>query len=180
MREVVMELRWRWSAECALALMVRLSACAAAYAWTSDRSLRAFIGSGRRVHLVLAGGREIVPAADAEQVDVESLLVSQDGTAAGWLAVYPNPGTSYPIPLKLMVWSHRRLRAYTGRDLPVWRWRFVGQGRQVAFYQETVHGGMGTRYELRDVASGRLRGEWEPGRGAPPTWVDGLRPLDEP
>ena len=158
--------------EWGLPLVVGLfSLLAPAPASTGTRALRAFIGPERRVHLITPAKREIVPAADSDQVEVESLLVSRDGTAAGWLALYPNEATSYPIPLKLLVWSHGRLHSFTGIGLPVWTWCFVGEGSLVAFEQETVHGGMGVHYELRDVVNDRKRGDWEPGRGHPPAWA---------
>ena len=54
------------------------------------------------------------------------------------------------------------MRTFTGNKLPVWQWRFEAGGRQVAFRQETVHGGLGVHYELRDVATGRLVAEYDP------------------
>jgi len=53
----------------------------------------------------------------------------------------------------------------------------------MAFEQETVHGGMGIHYELRDVATGRLMAQYDPPEareGAPtpeqatPVWVADL------
>ena len=38
-------------------------------------------------------------------------------------------------------------------------------GKQVAFEQETVHGGMGIHYELRDVATGNLIAAFDPAPG---------------
>jgi len=69
----------------------------------------------------------------------------------------------------------------------VWQWHFTAGGKQIAFEQETVHGGRGVHYELRDVTSGRLISEYSPMVGLdnqpqpnekPPAWVlelDGKR-----
>ena len=63
------------------------------------------------------------------------------------------------------------------------RWRFTSDGTQVAFKQETVHGSLGTHYERRDLATGRLVAEYNPpvdrdNRLIPglavPTWVEEL------
>ena len=78
------------------------------------------------------------------------------------MAQYPNCCTSYPIPLALVVYSNGIKRSYTGNGLPVWKWRFVGPGSQVAFRQEIVHGGLGVNFELRDVLSGDLVAEFSP------------------
>ena len=78
------------------------------------------------------------------------------------------------------VYSGGKVRTYTGNELPVWRWHFTAGGQQIAYEQETVHGGLGVHYELREVASGRLIAEYTPRVGPdnrpeltqnPPAWV---------
>jgi hypothetical protein len=61
-----------------------------------------------------------------------------------------------------VVLSNGRTRAFTGNGLPVWHWSFQSGRKRVAFRQETVHGGLGIHYELRDVANGRLIAEYDP------------------
>jgi hypothetical protein len=75
-----------------------------------------------------------------------------------------------------MVLSNGRVRSFTGDGLPVWQWSFQSSGKRVAFRQETVHGGLGTHYELRDVATGRLIAKYSPDNQPlaiqnVPTWV---------
>jgi hypothetical protein len=82
-----------------------------------------------------------------------------------WLAEYPNCCTSYPIPLKLVIYTDGSVRTFTGSGLPVWQWGFQAGGTQFAFEQETVHGGLGVHYELHDVATGRLLAEYDPAVG---------------
>lgn len=121
--------------------------------------------------------REIVPVKDKDQVGFQQAAIAPDRRAVGWLALYPNCCTSYPIPLKLVIYTAGKTLTLTGKDLPIWRWRFLSSGRQVAFEQETVHGGLGIHYELRDVASGELAAEYDPESGhdsAPPGWVSEL------
>src|SRR5438093_751571 len=79
------------------------------------------------------------PRKAADQVALAQPATSQGGGAVGWLALYPNCCTSYPIPLKLMVLSNGRVRTFTGNGLPVWRWAFQNDDTRVAFEQETVH-----------------------------------------
>ena len=111
----------------------------------------------------------------------DKIEISPDGASVGWVALYPNCCTSYPIPLKLVIYSSGKLRTFTGLGLPVWQWHFAAGGKQVAFYQETVHGGLGIHYELCDVASGRRIATYGPTIGPdnhplenqkpPPKWV---------
>jgi hypothetical protein len=148
-----------------------------------DIYVQAGIDQAGQLRIVIKNGREIVPKKDAEQVAFDKPAISQDGRAVGWVALYPNCCTSYPIPMKLMVLSNGRVRTFTGGGLPVWQWSFQNGGKRVAFEQETVHGGLGIHYELRDVATGRLIAEYNPAVGPDnqplsiqnvPTWVEEL------
>ena len=151
--------------------------------FAADIYVQASIDQAGQLRIVTGNGREIVPRKDAEQVGFEKPAISEDRGSVGWLALYPNCCTSYPIPLKLMVLSNGRMRTFTGNGLPVWLWSFQSSGKRVAFRQETVHGGLGTHYELRDVATGRLIATYNPAVGPDnqplaiqdvPTWVEEL------
>jgi len=139
-----------------------------------------------QLRIVTKDGREILPKKEDEQVGFSRPRVSDNGRSVGWLAEFQNSSTSYPIPLKLMILTNRRIRAFTGSGLPIWRWAFRDRGRRFAFEQETVHGGFGIHYELRDVATGRLIDEDSPAYGPDnriipnqhtPRWVDELNAL---
>jgi len=130
-------------------------------------------------------GRPIVIGKDLEQVGAEQIAVSKDGRSVGWLALYPNCCTSYPIPLKLVIYTDGRRRVFEVNGLPIWRWQFSADGARVAFEQETAHGGLGIHYELRDVASGRLVERYDPSEhaadeGPPPDMPAWVKALDAP
>ena len=136
---------------------------------------RAEAGADGRVLIVTADGRKVVADRRGDQVGVDKIAVAPDGRSVGWLPLYPNCCTSYPIPHELVIFASGRERELRGNGLPVWQWAFLAGGAQVAFRQETVHGGMGIRYELREVATGALLGEYEPGTsGDAPAWVRDL------
>ena len=141
----------------ALGWFAAASPCAAA-----DTYVAASVDSTGDLRIERANGQAIVIPPDSAQVEFDRIAISSDGRSVGWLALYPNCCTSYPIPLKLVVYSRGRSRRFDGAGLPVWRWRFTAGGRQVAFKQETVHGGIGVHYELRDIATGRLIAQYEP------------------
>lgn len=155
----------------AIVFLGLLSAPAAA-----ETYVQAVIDPGGQLRILTKDRREILPKKKPEQVAFGMPEISPDGHAVGWLALYPNCCTSYPIPLKLVIYASGKLRTFTGSGLPVWRWCFQAEGKQVAFEQETVHGGIGVHYELRDVATGRLRAKYDPdpnsgASGKPPKWV---------
>ncbi|MGO9271919.1 MAG: hypothetical protein ACLQOO_16915 [Terriglobia bacterium] len=151
-----------------------LSAPAAA-----ETYVQATVDASGQLRILTKDRREIVPKKQPEQVAFDLPQISPDGHAVGWLEMYPNCCTSYPIPLALVIYASGKLRKFTGSGLPVWRWRFEAQGKQVALEQETVHGGMGVHYELHDVKTGRLLAKYDPPfRSAdsadteePPQWV---------
>jgi len=146
----------------------------------ADRYINVSTDGAGTLHITTSDGRVIALPKDFEQVDCDRIAISSDGLSVGWLALYPNGATSYPIPLKLRVYSGGKVRTYRGSELPVWRWHFTAGGQQIAYEQETVHGGLGVHYELREVASGRLIAEYTPRVGPdnrpeltqnPPAWV---------
>lgn len=132
------------------------------------------------VHIVLIDGTEVQlptdkePIADMPQEGGSDVLISEDERAAGWLIEYGNCCTSYPLPLKLVIYSPRKpLRIIEG-DCPgaTWEWHFVAGGKQVATYSNFPHGDYSGCYELRDVATGRQLGIWEgDSTSKKPAWV---------
>jgi hypothetical protein len=104
----------------------------------------------------------VVLKKDPGQVAFDMVRISPDSRSVGWLALYPNGGTSYPIPRKLIIYSNARARIFTGTGLSIFKWQFRESGRQIAFRQETVHGGLNIHYELRDVTSERLLAKYDP------------------
>lgn len=130
-----------------------------------------------QLRIITSEGREIVPRKDKDQVGFDKPSISIDRRVVGWLALYPNCCTSYPIPLKLVILVNGRQRMFTGVGLAVWRWAFSEDGKRVAFEQETVHGGLGVHYELRDISTGRLVSKFDRDSerpGEPPAWVQAL------
>jgi hypothetical protein len=96
--------------------------------------------------------------------------------AVGWLALFPNSFAPDPVPLKLVVLVSAGERAYVGNGQPILRWCFFAGGKQVAMEQQSMHGGMGAHYELRNVATGELAEKYDPDAHPdavtkPPRWV---------
>ena len=134
---------------------------------------KATIDDRGQLHIKTKDQREILPKKYKDQVSFDKPLIAEDRTTIGWLALYPNCCTSYPIPLKLVISRDGKiLRTFQVNSLPLWNWHFEGNDKQVAFAQETVHGHIGVHFELRDIRSGRLIAYYD-GDPTPnaPKWV---------
>ena len=122
---------------------------------------RVDVDASGHLRLTTSAGVTISPPMDSDQVGVGQPAVSLNGRSVGWLALYPNCCTTYPIPLALVVRSAGRERRFHGSDLPISQWAFRDGGRRVALSQAPLHGIVSTHYELYDVASGRLLGAYD-------------------
>jgi len=158
-----------------LAMMI---ACASSV--DAQTFARAMLDSSAGLRITTSTGQTIVPEKDSGQVGFAAPAISADHRRVGWLALYPNCCTSYPIPLKLVVRTAGKERVIDGAALPVWRWVFVDGGRRVAIRQTPVHGDAPAHYELRDADSGKLVEAYDALWGAPadsiksrhvPRWV---------
>jgi hypothetical protein len=131
-----------------------------------------------------SNSEEIIFEKDSAQVDFDNIRISDNGNAVGWLQLYKNSSTSYPIPLELKIYSGGQIHIFTGCGLPIWLWNFTAGGKQVYFKQETVHGDFGIHYELREVFTGQLIDDFNPKygpdnqplkiQGNVPMWVEEL------
>ncbi|MFZ1083047.1 MAG: hypothetical protein WAO19_14110 [Candidatus Kryptoniota bacterium] len=149
-----------------------------------DTYVRASVDENGQLLILTKDAREILIQKDSVQVGCDSFEISKDGHSVGWLALYPNHTTSYPIPLELKIYSDGVMHEFTGVRLPISLWHFTAGGRQVAYKQETVHGGFSIHYELREVATERLIAEYDPEYGPDnqlleiqknvPKWVEEL------
>ena len=147
---------WRISWFVLAALLAAAMPCSAA-----DKYTAAAVDDSGRLHIQTSDGRSIILPKERDQEGFDRIAISADGHAVGWVELYPNCCTSYPIPLKLAVYMNGTLRTFTGSELPIWQWHFTPDGN-VAFEQETVHGNLGVHYELRDIITGRLVSEYNP------------------
>ncbi|HEY6413008.1 MAG TPA: hypothetical protein VIX42_04945 [Edaphobacter sp.] len=54
----------------------------------------------------------------------------------------------------------------------IFRFQFVKDGEQVAYFSDTVHGNLGPECVLVDVESGKTLADWVRGRGPLPAWAE--------
>jgi hypothetical protein len=162
-----------------LALLLGVLPCLAADVYTN-----ASVDQSGNLRISTNNGRSIIVPKEHDQEGFVQIAISANGSAVGWVALYPNCCTSYPIPFKLIVYANGKTRTFTGTGLPIWTWAFEADGKRVAFEEETVHGGFGVHYELHDVANGRLISQYDPAVGfdnqplpnqTVPSWVADLK-----
>ena len=126
---------------------------------------------------ILRNDGQIVPAPmEEKQVGYSSPLIADNRQAVGWLVDSDFCCTSYPLDFMLVVYRPgKAIRRFTGDGRPIFGWKFVSGGNQVAIYQSFPHGDLRPHYELRDVETERLIDKWDPDE-APnaPKWTNGL------
>ena len=157
-----MNLSWDRPRILAAIFVAMLPAMASAQAGTGTTTIAAInIGPDGAVHIVHSDGREFVPPKETDQVGTSSPIVTEDKRSAGWLVDFENCCTSYPIPLKLVVYRLGKPLRRFEPGMGIFDWCFVAGGKQVAFYTDTVHSNLAPHFELRDVESGRLVSKWD-------------------
>jgi hypothetical protein len=130
--------------------------------------------AGGSVRLTTSRGHVVTIAPDSGQVGTEQFAVAPGNRMVGWLALYPNCCTSYPIPLQLVLVPIGHRRIVLQGDLPIWQWAFVDGGRHVALRQSPVHGASVEHYALYDATTGRLLASADVedgGSKSPPRWA---------
>ncbi len=139
-------------------------------AFAEDLIEKAEIGKDTNLHMFTKSGKEIVVGkkllqlggVELKQVSFEQIKLSNDHLSVGWLEMYPNCCTSYPIPLRLHVYSNQKEYTFTGVELPIWQWDFSSNSQFVAFHQETVHGGLASHFELREIKTNKIIESFDP------------------
>jgi len=112
--------------------------------------------------LTSSDGSQFAAPRFAEQVAYGRPLISPDGKSVGWLALYPNCCTSYPIPLKLVVLdASRNLHTFDGIKLAIFNWCFLPNSNSVVYSQTVVHGSDFQHFEWRAVSDRRLLGKYD-------------------
>ena len=162
----------KWICLWALALFLGLVSLFAG----TDIYVETVIDPSGQLHITTKHKHEIVPKKQPRQTAFADAQISPDGRTVGWLALYADCCSSNSTALKLVILQNGEERTYEGSNLPIAHWCFWAGGKQVAFKQETEHGGMGVHYELHDIETGELADKYDPDANPdeitkPPRWV---------
>ncbi len=139
---------------------------------------------GSRLQLTTTAGRRTEAPRLPDQVAFSTPRRSRDGRHVGWLAMFDNCCTSYPIALKLVVLDEAgRMHIFEGDQLAIFDWCFPAGApgaASVAFRQGVLHGTDAQHFERRRIADGRLLARYdyphdeeenEAARKKAPAWV---------
>ena len=110
---------------------------------------------GRSLVLRTRSGMVVAPALP-DQVAFSAPRMSPDGRYAGWLALFPNCCTSYPVPLSLVVMGPgRSLHRFEGSQA-TFAWCFAASGNEVVYRRSALHGPGPEYFERRRIQDGAL------------------------
>jgi len=96
-------------------------------------------------------------AASDDQVGFSQPRVATDQRTVGWLGLYANCCTSYPLPRELVLYRGGRVIArIRGNDLPIFNWRFDPSGKRVSYCQRPLHFADAAILGLAEIESGKV------------------------
>jgi len=163
-RCIVRSCRWCF----VLVFLLSTSVCLMATHIQSQKVSKAYADSTGRVHVVMGNGREVV----LPQESVELPVIAGDNRTVGWQVNFPNCCTSYPIPLTVVLYRDGHIIHRIGNGRGLFRWQFVKEGEQVAYFSDTVHSNLAPECVLVDVATGKTLQKWSRGAGVLPAWAE--------
>ena len=159
----------------ALAVLLAALAVGSGAGAASPTLGKVYAGPDGLAHVASPDGSDAALAKEPGQVSVTDPRLSDDRRIAGWLVEERNCCTSYPIALRLAVYSAGHKQIISDGQM-IYDWTFVDGGREVALSTGVVHGATGRTLSLYDARSGRRLARWTGGVAAqPPAWAAGLK-----
>ena len=114
------------------------------------------LDQGQTLTYVAPSGDVLQAPKQPDQVSFAKPKRSSDGQFLGWLAEYPNGGTSYPIPLTLVIiGTTGQIQTFNGQQA-IFGWCYVDALQAVAFRQSALHGPSDEVFELHRLNDGQL------------------------
>lgn len=122
------------------------------------------------LHIVYDDGTEVVKSLPPLEASTDTEVVfndvgfsdvhlAADQQTLGWTIDVENCCTSYPIPLRVVIFRHRKVLRTFEQGQMVWSWMFLGGGKRLAAVFGPTHGTEVGDYRLYDVQSGKLLSE---------------------
>lgn len=137
-------------------LIVGAGLCSAqTYSAIDPPNTNSDIGGVPRLSILKTDGSAVAAPRFRGQVGFSGVHISVDGHRIGWLALMPNCCTSYPVPLKLVIFKGDKIERVIDEGIGVFDWTFENDDTRVAYVEDTLHFSTGKSAALRDIASGK-------------------------
>ncbi len=137
------------------------------------------VDSTGQLHILTDSGREIIPPKIKYQVAFGEAEISPDHVTVGWFVEYDNSAAlgflADPVAGDLVLYRNERVLHRFSAKQSLWGWRFVDEGRRVAYTDGPLHGNP-AECVLRDSNSGTVIERWAFKENAElPDWARGIR-----
>jgi hypothetical protein len=122
------------------------------------------------LHIIYSDGLDVVQklppkkeSTDREivqnQEGISEPQLAEDKKTMGWTETFDNVGTSYAVPLVLVLYRSGKIIRSIQQGQMVWSWAFVDGGKKVAVVWGLTHGPEVGDFQLYDVNTGRMLSE---------------------
>jgi len=122
------------------------------------------------LHIIYSDGLDVVhklppkkESTDREivqnQEGISDPQLAEDKKTIGWTETFDNVGTSYAVPLVLVLYRSGKIIRKIQQGQMVWSWAFVDGGKKVAVVWGLTHGPEVGDFQLYDVNTGRMLSE---------------------
>lgn len=145
-----------------------------------------FVGANGILHITYSNGVDVeIPREGGRFTDgghaltqetFSDIQLADDQQHIGWLAGYMICAQSYPCPAELVIYqSGHDLQHISPSHGIVWRWKFLGRGKQVVGQFGFTHGDDEGVFALYDTEIARELAQFSSTKKPPPKWVKQLR-----
>ena len=122
------------------------------------------------LHIIYSDGLDVVQklppkkeSTDREivqnQEGISDPQLAEDKKTMGWTETFDNVGTSYAVPLVLVLYQSGKIIRSIQQGQMVWSWAFVDGGKKVAVVWGLTHGTEVGDFQRYDVNTGRMLSE---------------------
>ncbi len=121
------------------------------------------------LHIIYSDGTHIIQRLPAlkkstekesvfNEVGFSQVQLADDKKTLGWAVQVENYGTSYSVPLEVVVFRSGKV-LHSFEERMTWNWMFLPGGKQLAIVWGGTHGPQVGDYRLYDVATGKVLSE---------------------
>jgi hypothetical protein len=122
------------------------------------------------LHIVYSDGTDVIQDLPPKKKSTENDIVfhqegfsdvqlADDRQTLGWTETYDNCGTSYAVPLVVVVYRSTKVIERIQEGQMVWSWMFFERGKQVGVVWGPTHGPEVGDFKLYDVSTGKVLAE---------------------